>query len=151
MLLSFPSDLCSQSLQNSSSPPILYLMSWFTAKADRVSSYSSSCTLSLYEVHSFGCMPIMIDVYQWHSQINANYTWALATVPLLTMPVCYILAFTFSAVLSAPGNCIFNSFVFCVHKHGLFQNPLLLSRDLSSLSLFFFSLSIAFYISLPYF
>jgi len=122
-------------------------MSWFTIKAGRISSYSSLCPLSLYKVDSSGCVPTIIDAYKWHSQTNANCMWALATLLLLPMSGCYILAFALSAFLSAPSNCGFNSFVFCVHKHRLFQNPLLLSSYQSSLYLFFFSMK---YYYLPY-
>lgn len=152
MLLNFLSNLCSQSLKNFSSPSIIYLMSWLTTKADHVSSFSSLYPLSLYKLHSFGCLPVVIDVCHCHSLLNANYMCTLATLPLLTMPVCAdVLVFTLSAVLSAPSKCVFNSFVFNTHKHRLFQNNLAsLSRDQSSWCLSF-SLSITFSISLPCF
>lgn len=96
------------------------------------------------KLYSYDCI---YYIYQWHSPLNVKYMWALAT---LTMHVCNILAFNISAVFSVPSNCVLNSSVFHVQKHGLFQNPLFLSQE-TNLNCVFFSLNVTFSTSLCYF
>lgn len=84
----------------------------------------------------FICLPAVVtDVCQWPSLVNASCIWALATPCFLTLPVDYILAFSPPAVLSVPSNYGFISSVSVYTK--IISKSLLLSRDPSSLYLFF--------------
>lgn len=49
-------------LKKLSSLSIICLMSWFATRANQFSSFSSLYPLLLYNLYSFGCLPIIIDV-----------------------------------------------------------------------------------------